>query len=379
MLLKSLTYEDKQSGWKLDDLHLDRFNLLVGASGVGKTRILRAIRTVAHIGRGGGWEALAKGLRFALRFEDDADSFVWTLESEPRDAAEDESSEPALPGEQTPFIRAETLKSNATAEQIVEREQGRFFFRGKELPVLNRSVSAFNLLDDPLSQHLRQTFAEKLLDDRSGSALKQLTSSMTRDSIGEDVQSLDELRNRVRWAPIIKAFILQEKFPEQFMKVKQLFLDIFPTVEDVTVSSQFIGGTRLVAFKLKEQGVGVWILGEGISSGMIRTFIHLIELMLAPAGTVVLIDEFENSLGVNCMGPLTDFVLSRANELQFIITSHHPYIINNIPKEYWKVVHRTGSTVRVTPATEIRALQGHSAQDAFTRLINAPEFEQGMP
>ena len=73
-------------------------------------------------------------------------------------------------------------------------------------------------------------------------------------------------------------------------------------------------------------------------------------------------DEFENSLGVNCMGPLTDFILSRANDLQFIITSHHPYIINNIPKSYWKIVRRKGSAVRVTPASEIPALQGPSAQ-----------------
>ncbi|KFA90838.1 hypothetical protein Q664_25995 [Archangium violaceum Cb vi76] len=133
-----------------------------------------------------------------------------------------------------------------------------------------------------------------------------------------------------------------------------------------------------LSFKLKEHGVPKWIRAEDISSGMARTLNHLVDLMLAPAGTVVLIDEFENSLGVNCMGPLTDFILSRANDLQFVITSHHPYIINNIPKSHWKLVRRKGSTVRVTPASEIPALQGPSAQDDFIRLINSPEFEEGM-
>ena len=51
MLLKTLSYLDKKTGWTLQDLKLDRFNLLVGASGVGKTRILRAIRTICAITR----------------------------------------------------------------------------------------------------------------------------------------------------------------------------------------------------------------------------------------------------------------------------------------------------------------------------------------
>jgi predicted ATPase len=111
---------------------------------------------------------------------------------------------------------------------------------------------------------------------------------------------------------------------------------------------------------------------------MLRALGLLVDLTLAPPGTLVLLDEFENSLGVNCMGPLTDFMLSRTSELQFIITSHHPYIINNIPMAHWKLVQRRGGTVHVTPASEIPALQGPSAQDGFIRLINSPEFEEGM-
>jgi predicted ATPase len=182
-----------------------------------------------------------------------------------------------------------------------------------------------------------------------------------------------------------KAFFLQERFPAQFEHLKKLFIEIFPSVEDVVVTKTSLGNPQSGAdlriyldFELKERGVSSRFRSSDLSSGMYRTLTHLIELWLAPAGSIVLIDEFENSLGVNCMGPLTEFIQSRASELQFIITSHHPYIINKIPKSHWKVVRRKGSVVTVTPASEIKALQGASAQDDFTRLLNSPEFEEGL-
>ncbi len=64
--------------------------------------------------------------------------------------------------------------------------------------------------------------------------------------------------------------------------------------------------------------------------------------------------------------------------LQFILTSHHPYVINKIPIETWKIVQRAGSTVTLRSARDIPALMGRSRHDAFIRLINLPEFEGGI-
>jgi hypothetical protein len=72
-------------------------------------------------------------------------------------------------------------------------------------------------------------------------------------------------------------------------------------------------------------------------------------------------------------------LLRRAPDLQFIVTSHHPYIIEKIPPEHWKIVTRRGSHVRVLDARAIPALvKGRSRLDHFTRLINLPEYEQGI-
>ena len=49
MRLKSLAFENKGTGWRLEELHLDRLTLLLGASGAGKTQVLRAISSVFAI------------------------------------------------------------------------------------------------------------------------------------------------------------------------------------------------------------------------------------------------------------------------------------------------------------------------------------------
>ncbi|MFY0574204.1 AAA family ATPase [Cystobacter fuscus] len=381
MLLKSLTFEDKRTGWRLESLRLDRFNLLVGASGVGKTRILRAIRSVAYIGLDlPDWHT-SPGARFDVHCEHAGQDYRWQFDSAARFLAPgDDEGSAAPPVGSKSVVLQESLHSNMEG-LLVQRDQDRFLFKNKELPMLNRSASALQLLDEPSIVQLRRAFGSYILGALE--AQGAVYAIVNPERLVRIFGSPELLIGLGGLPPVAKAFVLQEGYVDEFKKLKQLFIDIFPTIEDVAVDRQESGVLKgsqreRLSFKLKERGVPSWIDGSDISSGMVRTLNHLVDLMLAPAGTVVLIDEFENSLGVNCMGPLTDFILSRANDLQFIITSHHPYIINNIPKSYWKLVRRKGSTVRVTPASEIPALQGPSAQDDFIRLINSPEFEEGM-
>jgi predicted ATPase len=108
---------------------------------------------------------------------------------------------------------------------------------------------------------------------------------------------------------------------------------------------------------------------------MYRTLTYLIEILAAPEESVVVIDEFENSLGINCMPELTDFILDKSPSLQFILISHHPYIINNIPWKTWQVVSRYNNKIRVRKATNIHELDTASSLDKFTQLVNLLEYE----
>lgn len=154
-------------------------------------------------------------------------------------------------------------------------------------------------------------------------------------------------------------------------------MEIFPKVDDIKIDMAEKSGGYIFSYAIKEN-TDNWILPPKISSGMLRTLAHLIEISTAPAGSVIVIDEFENSLGINCMPELTDFILDKSNELQFILTSHHPYIIHNIPWENWQIVSRNGSDVKVTKATHIPELETASSLDKFTQLVNLSEYDEGI-
>ncbi|MFN7523063.1 MAG: AAA family ATPase, partial [Aphanizomenon sp.] len=175
----------------------------------------------------------------------------------------------------------------------------------------------------------------------------------------------------------LKAFYLQKVFTDVFNEIKERYIDVFPEVKDVRVSSERDkDGDCMLFFEIQENGLEDWIPQQRISSGMFRTLIFLIEVISAPKESVILIDEFENSLGINCMAELTDFLLDKSPDVQFILTSHHPYIINNIPWKTWQIVSKSGNKVRVKKASDIPALDTASSLDKFTQLINLLDSEE---
>ncbi|MDF5726138.1 MAG: ATP-binding protein, partial [Rhizonema sp. PD37] len=59
-----------------------------------------------------------------------------------------------------------------------------------------------------------------------------------------------------------------------------------------------------------------------------------------------------------------------------IITSHHPYIINNIKMEHWKIVTRKGGIVTAQDAKDFNL--GKSRHQAFMQLINLSDYKEGI-
>jgi hypothetical protein len=64
--------------------------------------------------------------------------------------------------------------------------------------------------------------------------------------------------------------------------------------------------------------------------------------------------------------------------MQFILTSHHPYIISKIPTKTWKIIRRQGGQVSVINATDIPQLQKGSRLNKFIQLAHLPEYEDGI-
>lgn len=360
MFIRSFEYEDLRTGWKLERTEFDAFNLLVGNSGVGKTKILRALTSVAGLALG----RTFMDFRWRLEFRRDETSYVWSGR-----VARDRTA---------PSFTDERLLSEHTT--LFRRSAEQFIFQSIELPRLSHRISGLELLSEEESiRPLRDSLGDLFIQSEVPPRPLHVTRYSGDSPAAQNLAELISARKAEPLHILEIAYIVFSGLPEIWRGIVDAFCAIFTTVEDVAVLRANSEGddTTTYALELVEHGSPVPIPHDDIASGMSRTLGHLIEIAVAPKGAVILIDEFENSLGANCMPEVVRLLNSRP-DLQFIITSHHPYVINNIPKDTWKLVQRKGSTVHVTSARDIPALQDASHHQAYLRLVNLPEFEEGI-
>ncbi|RPH86920.1 MAG: ATP-binding protein [Chroococcales cyanobacterium metabat2.561] len=391
MKLLKLSYQDLSSGLSIDSCKFfPDLNLLVGISGAGKTSILKAISNLKRIANG----ASINGVKWDVELlTNDNVRYHWLGEFEVKKARSlikiEEDEVNVNDGENKVSIIRETLLKDQ--EVLIKRNQEVIEFKHSKTPKLPSYLSCIELFNQEEDVFpVRQEFNKMIFNP-----LKFNISSSTLDKIFRNYEyaqynSLSELQSSQ--LPISdKLLITYQKYPNTFEIIKRKFLDIFPQVEDLKIDSSEPSklGNLLVSLtpiflledlpriQIKEKNSHVWILEPNISSGMIKSLMFLATIKLSPDGSVILIDEFENSLGVNCLDTLTEDLLVNYRDLQFIITSHHPYIINNISPAYWKIVTRKGGVIQVNNAVDFHISK--TRQKAFIDLINVlEEFPQGI-
>ncbi|GCA69329.1 hypothetical protein MiYa_00854 [Microcystis aeruginosa NIES-2519] len=390
MKLLRLSYQDLASGLSIDSCEVfPDLNLLVGISGAGKTSILKAISNLKRIANG---ESI-NGVKWDVELlTNDHVRYHWLGEFEVRKARSlikiEEDEVNSNDGENKVSIIRETLLKDQ--EVLIARNQEVIEFKHSKTPKLPSYLSCIELFNQEEDVFpVRQEFNKMVFNP-----LKFNISSSTLDKILRDYEytSLSELQSSQ--LPISdKLLITYKKYPDTFEIIKRKFLDIFPQVEDLKI--EFLEPFKLgdigmlvsltpiflledlPRIQIKEKNSHVWIVEPNISSGMIKSLMFLAMIELSPDGSVILIDEFENSLGVNCLDTLTEDLLVNYRDLQFIITSHHPYIINNISPAYWKIVTRKGGVIQVHNAADFHISK--TRQKAFIDLINVlEEFPQGI-
>lgn len=383
MQLQTLSFTDHQSGWRLlATRFFPDLTLLVGVTGVGKTRILQAIRTLRQVADGTDREA-HWGIEYAAEFSDGINQYVWACEFEGRASNEDESPLEELiifrGDDETaprPRILAETLTRNG--ELLIERDSAGIRLRGGPTPKLSPHDSAIKMLSQEEGiTAAHQCFQRILSVERSEDTdFRRSFVVSGMDKLSERHPTVESLRES-RLDTLEKLALVQQLDPSIFSQIVAQFIGIFPQVESLRIERVKIGGpAELLSLRLKEHGVANWIREPNISSGMMRTIMHLARIALWPAGTLILIDEFENSLGVNCIDFVTRSLVEESRRLQFIITSHHPYIINNISPDHWEIVNRRGSEVTTRNASELGLEQ--SSHQAFIKLLNTEAYQEGI-
>jgi predicted ATPase len=378
MKIQSFKFSNHKENWHIEEVKFEDLNLLVGGSGVGKTRILKALDLICDVAKGRNRNL--DDLGWSINFSHLGQNYRWELKSS--SIKNEEIFINLNESEQTEIVYEKLVRYDDDSEiEILLRSGLDSKFNNEKLPKLKRTESAITLLsEEDLIIPVRQAFKQLIFNFE--------TRQKWMIGLGYDpakMELLDEIKlNAYDFQeyfagdpPVLKAFCLQKFFPHLFNEIKEYYIDIFPELKDVRVSSKRDSdGDFLLFFEIQENGLEDWIPQQRISSGMFRTLIFLIEVISAPKESVILIDEFENSLGINCMAELTDFLLDKSPDVQFILTSHHPYIINNIPWKTWQIVSKSGNKVRVKKASDIPALDTASSLDKFTQLINLLDSEE---
>jgi predicted ATPase len=389
MSIKRFSFTDHTSGWQLGEVAFGPFNLLVGISGVGKSRILDALSAVKWAGM---WNAsYAQGCEWSVELElQGVGSYQWSAHT----------STPEIEGAHYKIVNGSTqttplsifLKENLVkddGQELIFRDGNVFRFRNSELPKLKAEESALSLLANEPSIALVNQALQRILRTEAR-FLRQIDYDRAQlEFLRQSLSGLKKLQSATFAPMLARAYVLQEDYPDVFQRIIERYQEIFSTVETVRVgrASEFAASrvwngnqteTEPLVIGIKEAGIRGWIVDRSLSHGMLQTLLFLIELELAPSETVFLVDEIEDGLGVNCLPQLMDLFFRRSQELQFVITSHHPYVINNIPTKFWKLVTRRGSNVHIIDADTIPELQTDSAHEKFILLVNSEMYEEGI-
>ena len=399
MRIKEFEYCDRRQEWELEKIDFANLNLIlfVGVSGAGKTRILQSILNLKKIAQGRSLNGVKWNIKFYTR---NNELYSWMGEFEIISSERILEKNNSLRHENKYKIINEMLYKNETL--IMERhEKHIYLLKGYDrIPPISPVKSVLEVFaQDEVIAPIKEEF-DRIFDSNTFlfSNVRSRIFMNDRLILSADKISLEELRE-FNFPIQIKLALANKFVPEVFEEIKMHFIDdIFGCVEDMKIEDVDLEDTKTRRYDsqprvyrqlslfpeiprsslifIKERGINHWISQENISSGMLKTLMHISELYLMPNDSVLLIDEFENSLGVNCLDIITKNLSIGSRNIQFILTSHHPYIINNIDIKSWKIVTRKGGIVKVKNAEDLGL--GRSRHDAFMQLINSEEYTEGI-
>lgn len=394
MPIEIFQFENTIYNLKISPIAFSELSLLVGASGVGKTQILQSIAALKAIANG---KAL-HGVNWEVSFSNTAgDRYVWqgAFEKNPKDRKIpgifdhlireealfeylfESKGAPNQPLLDAPRIAFEALSIND--QPIVERKGNDIVFKNSKTPKLSSDKSILNLFREEDSVANAYHIINRIVQGGEYYS-KSIFMESEFDKVQRKYPTLEAIRNSYQTTPI-KLALAYRNAPETFNMIKAQFKAIFPQVEEMKMEpleKPYLPSffQNILILRIKEKNVSDWIFQNQMSSGMYKTLMHLSELYLCAEGTVVLIDEFENSLGINCIDAVVENLINDDRGIQFIITSHHPYIINAVGMAHWKIVSRNGGVISAKDARDFNL--GRSRHKAFKQLLQLDEYKEGI-
>ncbi len=372
MKINWIEFEDLETGLKCNRVTFyDDVTLLVGLSGVGKSQILNAI--VKSFNYATNDSEKLHPFSATINFTINSNEYEWSYKIDKVNVDLDNMLNKKLDNGNSEFV-FEELKCNH--EQIMARNRDgnfRFLSAYTDFPV-PKSTSSL------LSQYSSDPNYEDVISDFKKIAPLDMDIAVRGLAKRDDFLKIISLAKTIikgggefdifrSSLVIVKLYLVKRYFKDIYVKIYDYVKELFPEITDIDV----VEDKNSEAFVVSIDVYNKKLFQENISNGMLKTIYYIVELVTTRPNTLVLIDEFENGLGVNCIDVLAELLLSEREDLQFIITSHHPKIIGQIPSEKWKIIEREYNIINNITSDE--AGIGNSKHSAYFNLINRWEYE----
>src|SRR5262249_13156149 len=282
MKITSFSFTDLKTKWTLEEMSFDAFNLLVGVSGAGKTKIVEALKRVCAATLRSG-EAPPDCV-WALAFEHENVAYRWEARTRTSDSESPGVGKSPLPS---------FLMERVTADQkpLIDRAEEHFTYGEKSLPKLKSSETAILLLEDePSLLPIRDAFRSVMFSEAVRPEETELSDGQVDgpgSGIHQPAKNLGLLRsalvvgNSALYGGLVtySGYVMQETLPDDWKKLQGAYCAIFPGVTEIGVERVRLPASRSkFLLRIREAGCGDWIPQDRISSGMLRTLAHLIEL-----------------------------------------------------------------------------------------------------
>lgn len=384
MLIQSIEFENYTTGQKIKKMQFDKINLLVGGTGAGKTQILKIIS--AYV-RAASQDSTIAAIQFkgyfkmrfsAVIFPDKNDekirqeiSILWEIHTDemPHIITTPYRLDYGISEEHlkitNPLTNTDTLtidrtvtdlKINGIPSSSISPEQSIFTTFSEPLEIAQIRAQLFSIItyDQQLQgfANLHQKNVEKWRQQAKG----WLTSSANMTSL------------LIFYSPLMQIDLVRTYDKALFNEFLFDLQNIFPSIEDIKMD--LVAGSEFYNLYMLENGK--WIPKNSIAGGILKTVYLLAVINFNFRNNIILLDELENSLGVNCLDEITDYILTatHSHKSQFIMTSHHPYIISHITEPYWLIISQNNGVISAKKAHDVGITSVNNLQDLFFQLIN---------
>lgn len=367
MKIKWLEFENLTTGLKINRIDFyDNLTVMVGLSGAGKTQILEAITTICSLAtENASYRQDKLQLNASMCFNIDDKLYTWKIKTncKPDVSANNSDDLMIYPLYLRSFDFTKNIKETIIYEELIcdgekifNRDEKNTYFKGyNELPNSNGDVSLiyqYHTHDYLKSVH---SHLNKLYDFYAYTNVELLSERLNKLSLYKEELKNTKYETYVNSFPhnlplTAKLLLLKETNESIYKKMLNTYQEVFPEINDFKIDKKIDNSdVYTIFFETKNASIDF----QDISSGMRKTFMFLFDVFTISSDYVFLIDEIENGLGINCINEVYSYVYRFRNDLQFIITSHHPYIINNIKPSQCKIINRIDNVISSYSAQEL--------------------------